>query len=59
MVSQNVTIEVRCGQHKIYLPYTFSGQGECTIPMHICKGVHNKAIELCIGTERMLKGLRD
>ena len=55
--SQNVTIEDRRGQHRKYLPYAFSEQGECTIPMHICKGVHKKAIELCIGAEGILTKL--
>ncbi len=51
--SQNATIEDRCGQHRKYLLHAFFELGECTIPMHICKGVHKKAIELCICTEGM------
>ena len=51
--SQNVTIEGRRGQRRKYLPYAFSEQGRCTIPLHTCKAVHKKAIELCIGAEGM------
>ena len=47
--SQNVTIESRCRQRRKYLPYAFSEQGGCTITLHTCKGVHKKAMELCIG----------
>ena len=55
--SQNVTIEGRREQHRNFFPYAFFELGECTIPMHICKGVHKKAIELCTGVEGMLTKL--